>query len=63
MATDEGLNYVGPSTVFTCYGITAQLEPMALPAVDRTIFDDCPPALVRLLPEDAAFASAEVFDG
>jgi hypothetical protein len=63
VATEEGLNYVGPSMVFTCYGVTAQFEPMALPAVDRTIFDDCPPALVRLLPEDAAFASAEVFDG
>jgi hypothetical protein len=61
--TDKGLNYVGPSTVFTCYGVTAQFEPMALPSVDRAIFVDCPPALVRLLPEDAAFASGEVFDG
>ena len=63
VATDEGLKYRGPSTVFTCYGIKAQFQPMSLPSVDRTIFDDCPSALVELLPEDATFASAEVFDG
>lgn len=63
VATDEGLDHVGPSTVFTSYGITAQFEPMALPAADQIIFDDCPPALVGLLPDDAAFASGEVFDG
>ena len=63
VATDEGLKHTGPSTVFTCYGIKAEFQPSVLPSVDRIIFDDCPAALVKLLPEDAAFASGEVFDG
>lgn len=63
VATDEGRAYTGPSTVFTCYGIKTDFQPRSLPSVDRIIFDDCPSALVKLLPEDAAFASGEVFDG
>ncbi|WP_430646729.1 hypothetical protein [Agromyces sp. GXS1127] len=63
VATDEGVQYTGPSTVFTCYGIKADFQPMARPSVDRIIFDECPSALVELLSEDAAFASGEVFDG
>lgn len=60
--TDAGQDYAGPSQVYTCYGITADLG-SAEPVVDRTIFDECPTGLVRQLPADAAFASGEVFDG
>lgn len=63
VVTDERRKYTGPSTVFTCYGIETQFQPGAEPSADRIIFDDCPPALVELLPGDAAFASGEVFDG
>ncbi|TFV99900.1 hypothetical protein [Orlajensenia leifsoniae] len=61
--TDWGRNYDGPSQVFTCYRIEAEFSPGAMPSVGRTTFDHCPPALVELMPADAAFASGEVFDG
>ncbi|GAA1845722.1 hypothetical protein GCM10009750_35000 [Agromyces salentinus] len=63
IVTDEGRTYSGPSTVYTCYGIEAEFQSSAGPSADKTIFDDCPPTLVELLPEDAAFASGAVFDG
>jgi hypothetical protein len=58
--TDAGHEYAGPSQVYTCYGITADL---GVAVVDRAIFTECPTALVNELPEDAAFASDDVFDG
>ena len=61
--TDDGRHYSGPTTVFTCYGIETEFRPGAEPTVDRTIFTECPAALVELLPSGAAFASGEVFDG
>ena len=61
--TDEGGKYTGPSTVYTCYGIKTEFRSREEPSADRIIFDDCPPTLVGMLPEDAAFASGEVFDG
>ncbi|WP_258061411.1 hypothetical protein [Rathayibacter sp. AY1A4] len=33
------------------------------PGPERTAFEDCPADLVAVLRTDAAFASAEVFDG
>ncbi|SJN28420.1 hypothetical protein FM104_06035 [Microbacterium esteraromaticum] len=60
--TDAGHHYVGPSQVYTCYGITAGLR-SPRPMINRTLFSDCPAALVNLLPDDAAFASRDVFDG
>ncbi|MFC9559604.1 hypothetical protein [Agromyces sp. NPDC056965] len=63
VVTDEGGKYTGPSTVYTCYGMETEFRSREQPSADRIIFDDCPPALVELLPEDAAFASGEVFDG
>lgn len=60
--TDDGHTYDGPSQVYTCYGITSELDP-AQKSATRTIFTECPDALVDQLPEDAAFASGEVFDG
>jgi hypothetical protein len=61
--TDEGQNYNGPSQVFTCYRMEADFSPGVEPSVGRVTFDACPTALVELLPEDAVFASGEVFDG
>lgn len=60
--TDAGFGYVGPSQVYTCYGMAADLR-SPRPMVNRTLFADCPRALVNLLPDDAAFASGDVFDG
>lgn len=62
-SADEVLYYNGPSSVFTCYGITARFYPEATPLVDRVIFAECPAALVKAAPLDAAFSSGEVFDG
>lgn len=61
--TDDGHTYSGPSGVFTCYSIDAQLGGNREPVIERLAFDDCPAALVETTPTDAAFASAEVFDG
>lgn len=61
--TDEGPFYNGPSAVFTCFGIEARFRAEATPSVNRVIFDECPATLVMTVPQDAAFASAEVFDG
>ena len=60
--TDTGNDYAGPSQVYTCYGLTADLG-AAIRTVDRSVFTECPTALVSLLPEDATFASGDVFDG
>lgn len=60
--TDDGRDYVGPSQVYTCYERERDFNPEAQRS-NRTVFTDCPAALVNLLPEDAAFASADVFDG
>jgi hypothetical protein len=60
--TDAGHEYSGPSQVYTCYGITADLGAEVL-MVERAIFTECPAPLVNELPEDAAFASGDVFDG
>ncbi len=60
--TDSGHVYRGPSQVYTCYGIAADLGSASV-VVERTIFTECPAALVNRLPEDAAFASGDVFDG
>lgn len=61
--TDEGHHYTGPSHVFTCYRVQADFPPDAAPSAGRVTLDDCPAALVDRMPEDAAFASGEVFDG
>lgn len=60
--TDAGHTYSGPSQVYTCYGIAAEFS-SANVVVERTIFTECPEALVNGLPEDAVFASGDVFDG
>lgn len=60
--TDEGRPYGGPSQVYTCYGIAVDGWRVVL-TYDREIFTECPAVLVEQLPEDAAFASGEVFDG
>lgn len=61
--TDEGHLYNGPSQVFTCYRMEATFSRGEAPSVGRVTLNDCPAALVELMPEDAAFASGEVFDG
>jgi len=61
--SEEGFTYTGPSQVFTCYGIEAHFDGEDPHFASRKVFEECPSALVALLPEDAAFASAEVFDG
>ena len=60
---DEGQHYNGPGQVFTCYRVDASFSPGTAPSVGRVTFDDCPAALVELVPEGSAFASGEVFDG
>jgi hypothetical protein len=61
--TDEGRDYSGPSEVYTCYSIKVDFGMTATRVPDRTAFTECPSELVGLLAEDAAFASAEVFEG
>lgn len=53
----------GPSEVYTCYQIDVDFDSELPPTADRTVLPACPPALVGQLARDAAFASAEVFDG
>lgn len=52
-----------PSAVYTCYGIEATFGQSTRPLAERIIYSECPSALLELVPRDAAFASAEVFDG
>ncbi|WP_107574236.1 hypothetical protein [Rathayibacter caricis] len=52
-----------PSEVYTCYRVEAEFTRDPMPSTGRTLLDDCPEPLVALLPEDAAFASGDVFDG
>ena len=61
--TDGGRDYNGPSQVFTCYQVEADFSPGVAASVGRVTFDDCPAALVELMPDGAVFASGEVFDG
>ena len=55
--------YTGPSAVFTCYTLHVYSTADATLSIDRVILDECPSALVDTMPDDAAFASGEVFDG
>lgn len=61
--TDGGQEYTGPSQVFTCYQVEATFSPDMGSSVGRVTFEDCPTALAKLMPDDAVFASGEVFDG
>jgi hypothetical protein len=63
VTTDQGTGYSGPSAVFTCYEVHGDFVADLSPTIGRTVLDECPAALVEPLPDDAAFASAEVFDG
>lgn len=60
---DDGRAYNGPSQVYTCFTVEVDFASTSAPAPSRVILNDCPQPLVELLPEDAAFASDEVFDG
>ena len=57
---DDGAS---PSEVYTCYRIETEFVGDPMPSAGRVLLDSCPEPLVSLLPEDAAFASGEVFDG
>jgi len=61
--TDDGHAYNGPSQVFTCYDVRVDFRSQPMPSAEREILTECPRPLVDVLPEDAAFASGEVFDG
>jgi len=61
--TDEGGRYDGPGTVYTCYGFRTDFVSGQQSRTSRTIYSKCPHALTDQLPEDAVFASGEVFDG
>ncbi|MGD8167180.1 hypothetical protein ACEXOS_008140 [Herbiconiux sp. P16] len=61
--TDAGSTYTGPSEVYTCYSVEVDFRTDVPPRPIRTAFTECPGELVELLADDAAFASAEVFDG
>lgn len=52
-----------PSEVYTCYRVEAEFTRDPMPSTGRALLDGCPEPLVALLPEDAAFASGDVFDG
>lgn len=60
---DDGGAYSGPSQVYTCYAVEVSFASSVAPSASRVTLDECPQPLVELLPEDAAFASGEVFDG
>ncbi|QHC69695.1 hypothetical protein [Rathayibacter sp. VKM Ac-2801] len=60
---DDGGWFSGPSEVYTCYGLVVDFRAETPPGPERTAFEDCPAELVSVLRSDAAFASAEVFDG
>jgi len=55
--------YTGPSAVFTCYTLHVAPNAGGTSSTGRVILDECPVALVDMMPDDAAFASGEVFDG
>ena len=55
--------YTGPSAVFTCYTLHVSANGGATLAINRVLLDECPSELVDTMPDDAAFASGEVFDG
>jgi len=55
--------YTGPSAVFTCYTLHVVPNAGGTLSTGRVILDECPVALVDMMPDDAAFASGEVFDG
>jgi hypothetical protein len=61
--TDDGRDYNGPAQVFTCYRVEVNFSPGVEPSAYPVTFDGCPATLVEVLPEGAAFASGEVFDG
>jgi len=61
--TDEGGRYDGPGTVYTCYGFRTDFATGQHSPTSRTTYSKCPHALTDQLPEDAVFASGEVFDG
>jgi hypothetical protein len=61
--TDEGRPYSGPGEVYTCYSYVIRFSSGETADSERTVFDECPLALVSTLADDAVFASAEVFDG
>lgn len=61
--TDGGREHNGPTHVFTCYQVEAAFTPGVAATVRRVTFDDCPAALVEMMPDAAVFASGEVFDG
>lgn len=77
--TDEGDPYRGPSQVFTCFTVIADIVPLPqierdrddwrdgidlqAVAVDRDVDVECPSELVAEMPPDAAFAFDDVFDG
>jgi len=61
--TDDGEQYLGPDTVYTCYGIKANFHSGSSAYVDRLLWSGCPEALVDALPDDALFVSDDVFDG
>lgn len=63
ISTDDGRPYLGPSEVYTCYSINVDFGITATRSAIRTVLKRCPAELVGLLAKDAAYASAEVFDG
>lgn len=61
--SSDGRKYNGPNEVYTCYNMTTDFHTTTPPSVEREILDECPVPLVAELPDGAAFASGEVFDG
>jgi hypothetical protein len=62
--TEPGFVYSGPSQVFTCFGFRGLIVSTGETwDWDRDIYESCPDELVAVMPDDAAFATDNVFDG
>lgn len=61
-AVAQGEEVWTPASALTV-GAVGPFAPGVMPSVDREILAECPELLVRLVADDAAFASGEVFDG
>lgn len=67
--TDDGFAYFGPPTVYTCFGWVVGVvdgmisrDPYNVPGEGESR-EACDPELVALLPDDAAFAEIDSFNG
>lgn len=67
LPADGGGAYVGPDSVFTCFGYRVEFGPYAVENAESTLEasspHDCPAELVEAMPGVVAFAEPTVFSG